>query len=112
MSAWLLGLGMGASYLMLKKANMQQTLLDEAQTKFNSSAKPETVGPTSDAIRDIQGTVPNATRFENMSTKIPTTERLALEGAQKAQAASVSEFENAARLPEIQGVYFVQGHGF
>lgn len=112
MSGWILALGMAASYLIMKNTTMQQSMLEQARTKFNSSAKPETVGATSEVIREVQATVPKGTRFQDMNVKTPLVERQGLENAEKAVTAQVSAYENAVQLPDIQGVYFVQGSGF
>jgi hypothetical protein len=112
MSGWILALGMAASYLMMKNSSMQLSMLEQARTEFNSAAKPETRGATSESIRAVQASVPAGTRFENMNVKTPLNERQSLEQAQKDQAGQVSAYENAVQLPEIQGVYFVQGSGF
>lgn len=112
MSGWILGLGMAASYLMMKNSAMQVSMLEQARTQFNSAAKPESTGATSEAIREIQATVPKGTRFEDMNLKTPLSERQSLEQAQAAAQGQVSAYENAAQLPEIQGVFFVQGTGF
>ena len=112
MSGWILALGMAASYLMIKNSTMQLSMLQQASTQFNSAAKPETSGATSEVIREVQSTVHAATRFQDMNLKTPLTERKGLEQAQKDQVGQVSAYENAAQVPEIQGVYFVQGSGF
>ena len=112
MSGWVLALGMGASYLMMKNNASQISALDQATTKFNSAAKPATPGPTSEAIRDVQATVPKGDRFQDMNPKTSLLDRKGLEGMQSEAKENVSAFENAAQVPEIQGVYFVQGTGF
>lgn len=112
MSGWILALGMAASYLMMKKSTMQLSLLEEARTEFNSAAKPETAAATSEAIREVKATVPKATRFQDMNVKTPLTERQTLQQIQNDQAGLVAAYENAVQVPEIQGVYFVQGSGF
>lgn len=112
MSGWILALGMAASYLMMKNSTMQLSMLEQARTEFNSAAKPESRSVTSEAIRDVQATVPKATRFADMNPKTPLTQRQGLEHAEKVQAGQVAAYENAVQLPEIQGVYFVQGSGF
>ena len=112
MSGWILALGMAASYLMMKNNTMQMSMLEQARTQFNSSAKPESEGATSEAIREVQATVPKGTRFQDMNLKTPLPERQGLEQAQLEAQGQVAAYENAAQLPEIQGVYFVQGTGF
>jgi hypothetical protein len=112
MSGWVLALGMGVSYLMLKNNTMQLSMLEQSRTQFNSAAQPETKGATSEAIREVQATVPKGTRFEDMNLKTALTERQGLEQMQKEQTGQVAAYENAVRVPEIQGVYFVQGSGF
>lgn len=112
MSGWILALGMAASYLILKKQNMQESMLEEARTQFNSAAKPATGGTTSQDIREVQAVVPKGTRFKDMNLKTPLVERQGLEAAENSQAAQVAAYENAVGLPEIQGVYFSQGLGF
>jgi hypothetical protein len=112
MSGWVLALGMAASYLMMKNNTMQMTMLEQARTQFHASAKPETTGATSQAIREVQATVPKGTRFEDMNLKTPLVERQGLERAQLEEQGHVAAYENAAQLPEIHGVYFVQGSGF
>ena len=47
-----------------------------------------------------------------MNLKTPLVERQGLERAQLAEREHVAAYENAAQLPEIHGVYFVQGSGF
>ena len=96
----------------MKKTQMQEGVLEQMKATYNSAAKPENKGPSSSGIREIQATVPKGTRFQDMSLKTPLVERQSLEGAQDAQKKAVSEYENAAEVPEIQGVYFVQQRGF
>lgn len=97
---------MAASYLIMKKQNMQESMIDEARTQFNSAAKPASGGTTSQDIRDVQAVVPKSTRFQDMNLKTPLAERKNLEAVESSQSAQVAAYENAVGLPEIQGVYF------
>ena len=58
MSAWVIALGLSAGYLVNK--NLQMTERLEQQVKVHQEeAKPADPGPTSEAIRTVQRTVPD-----------------------------------------------------
>ena len=112
MTAYVLLLGMAASYLIMKKQTMQRSQLEESKTKYNSAAKPAEPGPTSQEIRGFKAKVPDSTRFQDMSLTTPKEERESLYNAQQAVVSDVAAFENAIQMPEIQGVYFERRSNF
>ena len=103
MSAWLLALGLSAGYLMTKKVTMGQAL-DEQVKKQNESVEPERNGPSSEAIRNVQRTVPAADRYQDMNVQDLTKKEMdGLAAGQMQQRERVAEFE--AGLQPMQGVY-------
>ena len=66
MSAWVIGLGIAAGYLINKNVHMQKRLTESVQ-EFQESAKPAEPGPQSKEIRAVQRSVPASERYESLN---------------------------------------------
>lgn len=107
MSAWVIALGLSAGYLMKKKLLLTEKL-DEQIKVHHESAKPAAPGPTSEAIRDVQRTVPDADKYQDMNVQDISRERVnQLTAARERAHQEVSAFE--AGPPPIQGVWLNYG---
>ena len=101
-SAWVLALGISAGYLINKNLQMGQAI--EQTVKAAPKAKPADPGPTTEAIRNVQRTVPAADRYQDMNVQDLTLKQMdGLREGQAAAAAKVAEWE--AGCGPIQGVY-------
>ena len=101
-SAWVLALGISAGYLINKNLQMGQAI--EQVVKAAPTAKPATPGPSTEAIRNVQRTVPAADRYQDMNVQDLTKRQMdSLAEGQAGAAAKVAEWE-AGPAP-IQGVY-------
>ena len=103
MSAWVIGLGLSAGYLINKNLAMDARL-QETVKEHNQSAKPATDGPPTEEIRQVQRSLPIADRYQDMNLQdLSRQDADALAKEQEAQHQSVSSYE--ASLPQIEGVY-------
>ena len=108
MSAWVIGLGIAAGYLINKNVHMQKRLTESVQ-EFQESAKPAEPGPQSKEIRAVQRSVPASERYESLNLQdLDRTDVDALVKMKDAAAQEVLQYE-APTLPEIQGVYLQRG---
>ena len=108
MSAWVIGLGIAAGYLINKNIFMHQRL-KESVHDFQESAAPATPGPASKEIRTVQRAVPASDRYESLN--LQDLDRADVDSLVKLKddtAAEVVAYE-APSLPEIQGVYLQRG---
>ena len=107
MSAWVIALGLSAGYLVNK--NLQMTERLEQQVKVHQEeAKPADPGPTSEAIRTVQRTVPDADKYQDMNMQDLDKERVKLITTERERAHQrVVQFEEGP--PQIQGVWLNYG---
>lgn len=108
MSAWVIGLGIAAGYLINKNIFMHQRL-KESVHEFQESAKPAQPGPASKEIRAVQRSVPASERYDSLNLQdLDRKDVDALIKYKENAAAEVIAYE-APTLPEIQGVYLQRG---
>lgn len=101
MSAWGIGLALGAAYLVNKKFHLDGRL-QQAVAEFEGAADPATDGVTSAEIRASHRQP--ATRSEVYNQKLPKEERNILEAKAAAAAQEVKAFDGTSTT-EIEGVY-------
>ena len=66
MSAWIIALGLSAGFLINKNLKFQEKL--NQQTKIHQEqAEPANPGPTTERIRKVQRTVPDADKYQDMN---------------------------------------------
>ena len=107
MSAWVIALGLSAGYLINKKLQMTEKL-DEQIKVHHDKAKPATPGPTTEAIRDVQRTVPDADKYQDMNLQDISSERVnELTKSRERAHQEVAAYE--AGPPPIQGVWLNLG---
>lgn len=103
MSAWVVALGLSAGYLINKQLSIAQKL-DESIKEVTTQKKPAEPGPSTEAIRDVQRTVPDADKFQDMNLQDLSAQRVQELGAERERAhREVAQFE--AGPPPVQGVY-------
>jgi hypothetical protein len=103
MSAWVIALGLGAGYLINKNLSMRSRLAESVET-FQRQADPANPGPETEEIRQVQATVPDADRYQDMN--LQDLSRKDVQGLVKAREQAfreVAAYEQGA--PPIQGVY-------
>ena len=101
-SAWVLALGISAGYLINK--NLQMTQAIEQTVAAAPKAKAADPGPSTEAIRNVQRTVPAADRYQDMNVQDLTKRQMdSLAEGQAGAAAKVAEWETGPA--PIQGVY-------
>ena len=101
MSAWGIGLALGAAYLVNKKFHLDGRL-QQAVAEFETGADPSTDGVTSAEIR-ASHRQPN-TRSEMYAKDLPKRDRNILEAKAGAAAREVTAFDGVS-TSEIEGVY-------
>jgi len=109
MSAWVIALGLSAGYLMNKNSQIT-TKLEAAAKEFNSAAKPDVNNP-SEEIRQVQRTIPDSERYQdlNMQDLTRTDVKQILKTRDSAHE-QVAAYE-ASTYP-IEGVYLnFDNHG-
>lgn len=102
MSLYIIALGLAAGYLMRLKPTFED-VMEDAQAKFHSAAKPSPEDPTSEAIRQAQRA---KTRDTEMSLKQTDEHRGMLELMHQQTLEAVQAYENPAQTQLIEGVYF------
>lgn len=102
MSAWLVGLAVGAGYLINKNLSMNGILL-KAEQRYNNAAGPSTDGVTSEEVRTAWANTDFA-KYGDMHEDLSTSQKSALLAKQERQLASVEAYESVAGQPEIRGV--------
>ena len=107
MSAWVIALGLSAGYLINKNLKMTEKL--EQQVKVHQEqAKPADPGPTTERIRNVQRTVPDADKYQDMNLQDLSRERVAMLTSERERAhQEVAAFEQGP--PPIQGVWLNLG---
>ena len=108
MSVWLVGLTLGAGYLMNKKITMMQNV-EEKVHEFNSGVGAAVPGPATATIRQVQRTLPQSDVQQGINEKAPVARQKYIKAAQEAEHQAVGAYESASQLPEIQGVYLTFG---
>ena len=107
MSAWVIALGLSAGYLINKQLHLTEKL-DEQVRVHHERAKPANPGPTTEAIRDVQRTVPDADKYQDMNLQDISSERVKqLTTSRERAHQEVAAFE--AGPPPIQGVWLNLG---
>lgn len=110
MSAWVLGLALGAGYLINKNLS-HQGILDKAEQKYNSAAEPSTDGATSAEVRTAWANTDFA-RFGDMQEDLPKEQKRALAQRVDSHRASVEAYDNPpGSVAEIQGVLLTFDRG-
>jgi hypothetical protein len=111
MSAWVIGLGLSAGYLINKNLQMSSRL-EESMQEFQEAAQPADPGPPTSEIRQVQRTVPMADQYQDLNMQdLGRQEVKAITAAREGAAAAVQRYE-APVLPEIEGVYLqFDNHG-
>jgi hypothetical protein len=101
MSAWVVGLGLAAGYLINKNVAIVSRL-DESVTEFNSAAKPATGGVTSAEVRNAWKRTDHV-KYADMNTGLPKKQMDALAKNEERAASEVEQFEQGSPAP-ILGV--------
>jgi|TARA_R100000084_G_scaffold97105_1_gene51012 hypothetical protein len=103
MSGWVFGLGLGAAYMMKKKFDFQQSI-DEKVTEYHSSVLPANPGPTTQAIRSVQGKADAHDKFQDINvTELTAADSQKLAALPEKMKAEVSSYE--AGDPPVVGVW-------
>lgn len=103
MSAWVVALGLAAGYLVNKNMQIGQQLEQKVKT-YNDTAEPANPGPTTQAIRAVQRTVPEADKYQDLNMQdLSAKDVRFLTQAREAAHQEVATYE--AGPPPIQGVY-------
>ena len=102
MSAWVIGLGLAAGYLVNKNMVMKSQL-EQSVANFNSAAKPATGGVTSKEVRSAH----NTTTYEvygDMNTDLSRGEMDTILKKQATAASEVERFDAGPSAPQVVGV--------
>lgn len=103
MSAWVVGLGLAAGYLVNKNVAIKHQL-EESVEEFNSAAKPATGGVTSAEVRATHRRVDDYTNYGDMNAALPKKRMDELRSRQVAVAGEAEQFDAAQGPAPIQGV--------
>jgi len=103
MSAWVIGLGLAAGYLINK--NLQMTgQLNESIAQFeNSGAEPSTDGATSAEVRKAY-TRTDFVKYGDMNTDLPKRQMELLSAGEAKHASEVQEYDQHGESAPILGV--------
>ena len=102
MSLYIVALGLAAGYLMRLKPTFED-VMEDAQAKYHSAAKPSPEEPTSETIRLAQ----RAKNLDtDMSVKQTDEHRGMLELIHQQTLEAVQAYENPYQTQQIEGVYF------
>ena len=77
MSAWILGLALGAGYLINKNLQMSSGMLEKAENDYNKAAGPSTNGVTSSEIRSAWADT-EYTKFGDMHERLAESQKVDL----------------------------------
>lgn len=103
MSAWILGLAIGAGYLINKNLAVQNRLND-AESEYNSAAKPATGGVTSQEVRTAWRNTDFST-FGDFNADWSQLEKNRVVAKEAEAAGAVQAYESGVgALPQIEGV--------
>jgi len=103
MSAWVVGLGLAAGYLVNKNVVLKNQL-DESVEEFNSAARPATGGVTSSEVRATHRRVDDHTIYGDMNAALPKKRMDELRSRQLAASEETEQFDAAQGPAAIQGV--------
>ena len=105
MSAWVIGLGLSAGYLINKNLAMDSRM-QESIKMHNESAQPATDGPPTETIRQVQRSLPVADKYQDMNLQdLPKKDADDLARRQEEAHQAAARYEMPTALPEIEGVY-------
>jgi hypothetical protein len=103
MSAWVIGLGLSAGYLINKNVSIK-TQLETSATQYNSAAKPATGGVTSAEVRKAYKSKEHV-KYGDMNTDLPKKQQEGLDRKQQDLAEEAYVYDaGGVPLPVIQGV--------
>lgn len=102
MSAWVVGVAIGAAYLITNGLKGDPQLELQKDT-YNSSVKPSTDGVTSAEVRKAW-TDTRFVQFGDMHADLATAEKAKLARQVQAQQSVAQAFDSGMNPPEIQGV--------
>jgi len=102
MSAWIIGLGVSAGYLINRNLSVKAAL-DNAVGKYNNAAGEATGGVTSAEIRK-QWRYTDDEKYGDMNPDMPKDQMDRLHHGRQAAAAQVEAFDRGPAEPTIQGV--------
>ena len=95
-----------AQWEKMQKNVQMRTRLEAVAQRVNAEAKPETVPPSSEAIRAVQQTIPDSDRYAEMNIQdLGRKDVDHLVNERERAAGDVVTYENAGGLPPIEGVY-------
>jgi len=104
MSAWILGLALGAGFLINKNIKVSG-LLDSAERTYNSAAAPSTDGATSAEVRNAWANT-DFTKFGDMHQDLPASQKMSLASKTEDQRALVQSYDTPPGSErEIRGVF-------
>jgi hypothetical protein len=102
MSAWVIGLGLAAGYLINKKMAIVSQL-ETSTTEFNSAAKPATGGVTTAEVRSAWKRTDHV-KYGDMNSDLPRKQMDELVAGEEKAASAVEQFDQGQQTPHIQGV--------
>ena len=109
MSAWLIGLGLSAGYLINKNMTFR-TQLENSVSEFQSASKPATGGVTSSEVRTALKRTDHV-KYGDMNTDLPRNQMDQLHEQQQLAASQVEKFDVGVDPPaSIQGVLLHYDH--
>lgn len=102
-TAWVIGLGLAAGYLINK--NLQVSgLIDKAQQNYNNSAAPSTDGATSSEVRAAWANT-DFVKYGDMQEDMPKSQKDLLVARTEQQRQTIESYETPpGSVREIQGV--------
>ena len=101
MSAWVLGLALGAGYLINKNVQVSNRLQDSV-AEYQSTAEPADEGVTSEEVRKAWMNT-DSVRNGDFAEEIPRERRASIQHAQQMAERAVQQFEAPTTQP-IEGV--------
>jgi len=101
MSAWIVGLALGAGYLINKNIQLP-TQLELAEREYNGQAEQSTDGATSAEVRKAWADT-NFSKFGDFNESMPKSEQNAINREVTNQLEQVEAYD-APILPKIEGV--------
>jgi|TARA_Y100000389_G_scaffold200801_1_gene242026 polyhydroxyalkanoate synthesis regulator phasin len=103
MSAWVVGLGLAAGYLVNKNVVLKNQLAESVQ-EFNSAARPATGGVTSEEVRATHRRVDDHVKYGDMNAALSKKRMDKLYSDEQAAARDAEQFDAAQGPAQIQGV--------
>jgi hypothetical protein len=102
MSAWVIGLGLAAGYLINKKMAIVSQL-ETAATEFNSAVGPATEGVTTAEVRSAWKRTDHV-KYGDMNSDLPRKQMDVLSAGEERAASAVEQFDQGGSTPQILGV--------